>query len=110
MPDTVEPPLFFEGGTEEHVRKVALVTREILAGKTNNTIVGLDLEANATETHIDKARISIDTVATMMPMTQSAATAMAAGVIYFTATKGRLTIHHDSTADTDRTFGVVLVG
>lgn len=112
MPDTVTPPMYWDeevGGVEEHARKIALVTEQILLGKTNNTRE-VTLDSNATSTLIEDSRISVDTVIQLSPKTQSAATAMAAGVIYYEANKAELTIHHDSQPDEDRTFGAVLVG
>lgn len=109
MPETQKPPLFFEGSPEEHTRKVALITREILEGKTNNTME-ITLDANVTRTTLTNSRYSIDTIVNISARSISAAVAIAAGVIWFEAHKGEIIVHHDSQPDTDRTFGAVFVG
>jgi len=109
MPKTAEPPLFFEGRPEEHIRKVALISREMLLGKTNNA-EAVTLTANATETKIAKDRVCCDTVVTLSPRSESAAAALASGTVWVEANYGEITIHHDSQPDTDRTFGAVFVG
>ena len=108
MPDTQEPPLYFED-TDEMARKTSLILREVLAGKTNNTLL-LTLKANSETTEIERDRVSCDTLVALTPKTPSAATAMASGTIWFVTTNGRITIHHDSQPDTDRTFGATLIG
>jgi hypothetical protein len=109
MPDTQDPPLFFAGTQEEHTRKVALITREILLGKTNNTL-SVTLEANASVTTISNSRYSIDTVVNLSPESATAAVAFAAGVIWIESHKGEVIVHHDIQPDTDRIFGAVFVG
>ena len=109
MPDTHEPPLFFEGSVEEHVRKVALILREMLKGKTNNTSV-VTLDADATKTILTNARYSEDTVVNLSPRSETAATALAAGIIWIESHKGEIIVHHDSQSATDRQFGAVFVG
>jgi hypothetical protein len=109
MPETQQPPLFFEGSTEEHIRKVALIAREILAGKTNNS-QAVTLQPDETETILTGSRYSFETVVNLSPRSASAAVAMAAGVIWIESHKGEIIVHHDSQPDTDRTFGAVFVG
>lgn len=110
MPETQEPPLFFEGRPEEHVRKVALITRELLNGKSNNTITAITLTPNSTSTLVEQDRVCCDTIVNLTPKSATAAAALGSGTLWVEVTKNRITIHHDSTADTDRTFGAVLVG
>lgn len=110
MPDTQEPPLFFEGGNEEHIRKVALITRELLDGKSNNTVSSITLDPNSTVTIVDRERVSSETIVNLTPKSENAALAISSGSLWVETTKGRLTIHHDSSSATDRTFGAVFVG
>lgn len=116
MPATAEPPLYFDGheepedGLREHARKNALLIRELLNGKSNNALVSVTLIANSTETEITRSRVCCDTVVTASPKSASAAAALASGALWFETTHGKVTIHHDSQPDTDRTFGLVLVG
>ena len=109
MPDTQDPPLFFSGTPEEHTRKVALITREILLGKTNNTL-SITLDPGASATRIQNERYSVDTVVNLSPESATAAVAFAAGVIWVESHKGEVIVHHDSQPDTDRIFGAVFVG
>jgi hypothetical protein len=110
MPDTEDPPLFFDGTVEEHVRKVALATRELLSGKSNNTIVSLTLTPNSATTEIEMERVCCDTIVNLTPKTASAGTALSSGTLWVEVTYGKITIHHDEQPDLDRTFGAVLVG
>jgi len=109
MPDTARPPIFWEGTTEEHIRKVALIVDELVTGKSNNGFT-VTLAANATETVIDRARVSVDTRVSLVPTSASAAAAIGAGSVWVETTVGRITIHHDSQPDTDRTFDATAIG
>lgn len=109
MPDTQEPIVFHEGEPEEHSRKIALIVREILVGKTNNGL-NITLEPNQTMTLIERRRVCCDTKVSLTPQSASAAAALATGTLWVETTHGRITIHHDAQPDTDRVFGSVLVG
>lgn len=99
------PPEFWTS-PEEQMRLLALSVRGLLLGRGNNTHE-VTLSANATTTVIDIDGVTAQTIATLVPRTAKAATAIGAGVIYQTSALGKITIHHDSTADTDRTLGLV---
>jgi hypothetical protein len=109
--ETAKPPLFFNEPSDdrEFSRKISLIVRELLDGKIN-TVETVTLTPGSTETKLVRARASVLTVALLSPKTQSAAAAVAAGAIFYTSTKGEVTIHHDSQPAADRTFGVVLLG
>lgn len=109
MAQTQEPPLFFAGTVEEHIRKVSLIAREILKGKTNNTDE-ITLTAGSLKTTLESPRYSMNTVVTLSPRSATAATALAAGSVWIESHKGEIIVHHDSTTDTDRIFGAVFVG
>ena len=109
MPRTESPPLFFQGKPEEHVRKVSLIVRELLQGKSNN-VASVTLSADATSTVIADDRYSCDTIITLTPGSVSAAAALASGAVWTESHKGEITIHHDSQPDSDRIFGAVFVG
>lgn len=107
MSFTAEPPLFFDGPDNEHTRKVSLIVRELLEGKSNNYAT-VTLEANATFTELNRERISYNTIVLASPKTANAAAIQ--GSLWFETTNGTVTIHHESSANTDLTFGVVFVG
>lgn len=91
----------------EHRRQLARAVSGLLAGKRNAMGV-LTLTANVTTSTITDSRITPDTVAVLVPTTANAAGAV--GGLYQVATAGVLTVHHASTATTDRTFVFILVG
>lgn len=109
MPHVNAPPKFFEGREEEHLRKLSLTVRDLLDGKSNNH-ADITLEADSEFTVIEHQRATIDTTIILSAKTPSAATAVAAGVVYYEVTVGKVTIFHDSQPDKDRTFGAVYVG
>lgn len=114
MPDTVEAPIFWTGGDDtegmqEHIRKVAIVVNEILAGKSNN-VFDVTLTPNATETVVTRERTSMDSRVSLTPKSATAAAAIGAGAVWVETTVNRITIHHDSQPDADRTFGATVVG
>lgn len=88
------------------IRIVAAVN--LLIGKLNGT-AELTLDANAASTLLSHPRLSAFSVLTFMPTTANAATAKAS--IYVTAqNNGVATINHANTADTDKTFKVMIHG
>jgi len=91
--------------TEEHLRKLAISVRGAMNGRTNNTQL-VTLTADATSTAVEVDGVTDQTIAQLVPRTASAAVALAAGVVYQTSDTGTITIHHDSNAATDRTFGL----
>lgn len=107
MPQVQEPPIFWKGEEKEHIRKVALILRQVLAGKTNN-VFDITLSANTTQTLVERERVNIDTKVTLIPKSASAASALSS--LWITVSFGRITINHDSQSDTDRTFGATVVG
>lgn len=111
-PKVINPPVPLDWkwqNPEEHLRKIALVVNEALAGKLNNTLA-VTLWPSETSTEVELSRVTSDTVAVLVPRTASAAAAQASGQLFMTTSKGKLTIHHDSDPAEDRTFGVILVG
>lgn len=90
------------------VRRVALVVNGLLLGRSNNVYDEVTLNASATETLIEHDQITGDSVALLEPKTATAAAAL--GVLYQTAATGVITLHHDSTGDTDRSFRYAVVG
>jgi len=106
MPNTRAPELFKEGLPEEHLRELALILNEVLIGKTNN-MIRITLDADSETTIIERDRVNIDTVVGLTPQTTSAAQVTD---LWVETTYGRITVHHNSDAAEDRTFGAVLVG
>jgi len=107
MPNRKEMPLFFAGRPEEHSRILAAGINDLFKGRGNNT-TAVTLTADSTTTVLTHKRYNADTVAIFMP--KSASAALVLGKLYVVAATGTLTIHHDSTPDTDRKFGIAYVG
>ncbi len=78
-----------------------------LAGRLN-TVTSVTLTAGATSTTLTDPRIS---AVSYLGLTPLSATAAAATSLYVSArTKGAATLTHNNTADTDRTFSVLIIG
>jgi hypothetical protein len=93
---------------EKDLRRIVDVVRGVLAGKLN-AVTSVTLRNGHTTTTLTDSRIGGGTFIGLSPTTATAAAATTA--VYVSAKdKGTATLTHDNTADTDRTFDVVLVG
>lgn len=93
---------------ESDLRRIVATIDRLLAGKLN-AVTSVTLADGETETVLTDSRIGANTFISLMPTTANAAAAMTA--VYVSAkTKGSATLTHDNTADTDRTFDVLLIG
>lgn len=94
-------------------RGVANVVNGIMLGKTNNT-GELTLTANVGSTTITVAsgKVSLGTKVFLSPTTANAATEYGAGTWRYSVDpdNNQFTITHVNNAQTDRTFGYILVG
>lgn len=103
------PPKFW-ANNDEAIRKLVLQTvGDLLRGKTNNTF-DVTLTASVTTTTLETELSTEDSLAFLVPKTATAATAIGAGAVRTQCLVGSVVITHDSTADTDRTFGLLIVG
>ena len=92
----------------EHRRRVAEVLNRAMLGKLNCTGT-VTLTASAATTTLNDRRISAQSVILFMPTTANAATEIA--TMYVSArTQYSATIAHANNAQTDRTFGYVVIG
>ncbi len=89
----------------EHLLYIAKAINGLLDGQSNNTL-SVTLTPDSTTTEISDPRIHLDTVPVLTPKSASAA----AAAVSYSATKGKLTLSHDSNPATDRSFGVILCG
>lgn len=89
-------------------REIAERVNRLNQGKMN-AVTTLTLTAGATTTTLTDTRIGGGTYIGLSPTTATAAAAMTK-VYVGPKTKGSATITHDNTADTDRTFSVLLIG
>lgn len=93
---------------EKDLRRIVDVVRSLLAGKMN-AVTSITLRDGHTTTTLTDRRIGGGTFIGFSPTTATAAAAMTAIYVSAKAT-GSATLTHDNTADTDRTFDVLLIG
>lgn len=106
----VEYPREFQEGLEaESIRELANKLTNALKGQTNNYFL-TELTPNETITVITVDFARVGSYANFSPTSPGAAVAIAAGVVWATVENGKITINHDSSAETGRTLGVTLVG
>lgn len=101
------------------LRRILLVVHNIMKGRTNNThVVTLTANSATTTVSVAKETIGENTLIFFMPQTANAATEFGAGSMYVSArtinitppTSPSFTITHTNNAQTDRTFGFVMIG
>lgn len=97
------------GDPEELQRRTIQAVNDLQKGKGNNHDLCI-LEPNATQTECFNINANIGGIAVLSAMSPSAATAVAAGVIWVEVVNNNVVIHHDSSPLTDRKFGVVQYG
>jgi hypothetical protein len=105
----LEPVDEFHRGPEEMLRNLAQRVNQILRGQGNNHY-RVTLVPNATVTEVIATDAVADSQAPFHPESASAATAIAAGVVWTECTMGKVLIHHDSQPDTDRQIGLRVHG
>lgn len=91
----------------EHRRQIAQAVNRLNQGHLN-CVLFLTLDSNATSTTITDARISKQTCIAFQPQTANAAAAVA--TTYAVCTNGSAVVYHASSAETDRTFSIAMVG
>lgn len=94
---------------QEQLRSIGRVLNGILLGQINNVSL-LTLSPDEESTILAREEIGKATVVFLSPMTQSAAQALASGVVWATCESGALTIHHDLNSATDRILSVAYFG
>ncbi len=95
---------------KEWVREAAEVVNNVRDGKLNS-VGSVTLTANSTTTTYTDPRISPNSAVLLFPSSATAAAAVGSATgVYATPGDGTATITHDSTADTDRTFMVAILG
>ena len=90
-------------------RQVAAVVNRLNQGKLSCT-GSVTLAPGQAATVVSDARAGADSVVLLMPLTASAAVALAAGTLYVSArAKGSFTLAHANSAVADRTFGYAVI-
>jgi len=93
-------------------RQVAHVVNLAMAGKINATIT-VTLDANASSTVVADERLTRSAFLGFDPLTAHAATELANGTLYALAANrldGSVTLTHANSAQTDRTFLMLIIG
>lgn len=96
------------GATE---RQVHQAVRELIEGRSN-AVGTVTLTANATTTTVERSTVNRNAVVMLQPQTANAAAELGAGTAYWSvsADGGAFTITHANNAQTDRTFGYLVIG
>lgn len=106
--DPTTPPQLRDDNPERLMRNLAEAVRQILDGKMN-LVKTVTLRASQTTTTVTDTRIGPTSYIGFMPTTTNAAGALA--TTYISARgDGSATIAHASTADSDKTFVLLIVG
>ena len=90
-------------------RQVHQAIRELIDGGSN-AVGTVTLTANVTTTTVTRSTIKRTGVVLLSPRTANAAAALATTHIAVAAAGGGFTITHANNAQTDRTFGYVVIG
>ena len=106
-PGYVPAPLYMPD-EKEHRRRLAQATLSLGKGKLN-AVTTVTLAVSATTTTLTDARIGSTTFIGFSPLTAHAAAAVAS--LYVSSQKnGQATLTHASSANSDQTFSVLLIG
>lgn len=91
-------------------REISQVVNGVLDGKLNST-GSFTCTASAASTSVTDYRAGLDSVILLMPTTANAAAEIGAGTIYISArNKQSFTVTHANNAQTDRSYGYVIIG
>lgn len=94
------------------IRAIARVVNRTLQGKTNNHAT-VTLDTSTTTTTVTDERVTFQSKIYFDPMTANAATELYGATMYVLEANrqnGEFTITHANNAQSDRTFGYVVVG
>lgn len=92
-----------------HRRLLAEASNNQLAGKLNATSQ-ITLTPSATSTTLTDSRIGANTFIGFSPRTANAVTAWISGLYVASKVNGSATLNHASSANTDQTFDLLLIG
>lgn len=91
-------------------REISQVVNGVLDGKLNST-GSFTCTASAASTSVTDYRAGLDSVILLMPTTANGAAEIGAGTIFISArNKQSFTVTHANNAQTDRSFGYVIIG
>jgi len=109
IPRAQTVPEFWKGEEEEHRRKLSTAINQIMKGVSNNHFK-VTLEAGETSTEVMHPPVRVGASVSLTPGSASAAAAMATGNVWVETATGKAIIHHDASAETDRTFHLAFFG
>ncbi len=106
-----QPKSFLDAASTQWVRRLAEIINNMMRGKLN-VVASVTLNANATTTVVNDARISGFSALLLQPMTAHAAAALysSTSVLVTSQLSGSATLTHASDANTDKTFNLVIIG
>lgn len=97
---------------DEWVKDTADIINRMQVGRSNCT-TSVTLTANVASTTVTDERIAYNSVILLMPKTANASAEIGNGTIYISDTgrvNGSVVITHANNAQSDRSFGLVIIG
>lgn len=94
------------GATE---RQIHQAIRELIEGRSN-AVGTVTLTANATTTTVSAVTVNRNAIVLLSPQTANAAAALATTYVTVAAGGGSFVITHANNAQTDKTFGYLVIG
>lgn len=94
------------GATE---RQVHQAIKELIEGRSN-AVGTVTLTANATTTTVAAPTVNRNAIVLLSPTTANAAAAIATTYVTVSASGGAFTLTHANNAQTNRTFGYLVIG
>lgn len=94
------------------IRKVSEVVNRSLSGKLN-AVTEVTLDSSAGSTTLSDPRLTINSFVAFDPLTENAATELAAGTLYVASAgrrNGEFTLTHANSSQTDRSYKILIVG
>ena len=107
MPFPIPPESWDDKRSPEMWRLLSTSIRGLLHGKSNNTL-NATLTADATSTVVELEFVTAETNVQITPKTANAASSLSN--VYAVSSVGKVTINHDSSSQTARTYGLVFSG
>lgn len=96
------------GATE---RQVHQAVRELIEGRSN-AVGTVTLTADTTTTTVERSTVNRNAIVILQPQTANAAAELGNGTAYWSVATagGSFTVTHANNAQTDRTFGYLVIG
>lgn len=102
-------PAEFLPDEKRHRRQLGQAAQSAMAGKIN-AVTQITLTHGSTTTALIDSRVGANTFIGFSPRTANAVTALISGLYVSAKVNGQATLTHASSANTDQTFDILLIG